>query len=85
MLLGMEIVLIGEYMITLNSSFSLIVKDILLPKSLVDPLFVEIVFGCLPDFSQFPLWLENFFMKLSNDWWSFLAGVILLQKSFLIL
>ena len=55
MLLGMEIVLIGEYMITLNSSFSLIVKDILLPKSLVDPLFVEIVFGCLPDFSQFPL------------------------------
>ena len=42
MLLGMEIVLIGEYMITLNSSFSLIVKDILLPKSLVDPLLLKL-------------------------------------------
>ena len=85
MLLGIEISLIGKLLITLNNLFSLIVKDISIAKVIGWSFVVEIASQMLTNFFTISLMIREFVMKLSSDWWSFPTGVILLQKSFLIL
>ena len=84
-LLGMVISLIGEFLITLNSHFSLIVKDISIAKVTGWSFVVETASRMSTIFFIISFMIREFVMKLSSDWWSFLVGVILLQKSFLIL